>query len=67
MSKADWKTKTAGLLGILVGGGALVLKLFGTDAMSTEAAIALAVGGFAVFGFGDKVQKVLTALQALRK
>lgn len=67
MGKGDWKTKTAGIIGGVVGLGSLALKFLGMDVMSTEAAIALAVGGFAIFGLGDKVQKLLAALQAVRK
>ncbi len=67
MNRADWKTKTAGIIGGVVGIGSLALKFLGVDVMSTEASVALAVGGFAVFGLGDKVQKLLNAIQAVRK
>lgn len=67
MSKSDWKTKTGGILGAVYGLIGLTGHfLFEPDpswALSFNVAVPLILGGFAVFGLGAKVQKLIDALK----
>lgn len=66
MNKNDWKTKASAIMGSIYG----LISLFVGVIMSPDpqwivgpsAALVLIVGGFAVFGFGDKIQKLINAL-----
>ena len=67
MNKADWKTKTAGILGALYG---LISVFVGVISdpdpewiVGMTEALGLVVGGLAVFGLGAKIQKLIDALK----
>lgn len=67
MKKSDWKTKVSGLLGAVYGLSSLVLGAIMTPdpewIVGSSEALLLIVGGFAVFGFGAKVQKLIEAVK----
>ena len=67
MNKLDWKTKTAGILGAVYGLIALAAHFIVEPdpawALGVGEAIPLILGGFAVFGLGAKVQKLIDTLK----
>jgi hypothetical protein len=66
---SGWKTKTAGILGGVYGLIGIAIHYIGgataPGALDITTAIPLIIGGLAVFGVADKLQKLIDAIKAL--